>query len=554
LDKRYHAVTTQTQNYYTGDIVPPSTKSQVIRAQKFSVLYYYLMNFVFFTYSLLVPILTKPPAFGGLDLRDFHVGPPQIVVMVVVLAIPLLRLKVMSWTTEFYQLAALLLGLEIALIAFTVAWWSPGIPVLFMIFLANLLNMGVSQYYWKKQFQLTVAELEQLVPPAPPKSKDTTDKTLGVFSNFADLKEEFNRLWGFKKNRSIPVLFGERCGVFNTRAAPLSHPKALALTYMQALNPRETLVEWGRDAAALWDLNLLGLADGMLDTFITNVAFSLAGLWAGQVLFVEWGHHGVLSLLCSCSMVAIGAMAYVRTRTWLEDAVGVSVTEKEWLAHEIVKHPADREELVYDTLDVTIMPSSGKQHMTGDAEHQLNGRLNFVFMWICVASIADFIGESYLAKMYWNLSVETKSMMEALTPFNFKLYQHAKWEVTSLAIVVKSIQNLLFIMMASIFFGTYYENEELPVILMGAIGTACFVMSITKAVEAVGYSFTVLRNGNTARHKWVSEWIVLVLMIVVVTNLGIWLYFLPIMKSWNLPIGGCNAVVNQYVFPGKCKN
>jgi len=547
LAQRHQSVTDLTQFYYRGDVVPPSTKSQILRAQKFSVMYYYTMNAIFFLYAFFIPATLAGPWYGGLDIRDFHAKGPHLVIMGIILAFPLIRFLVMSWSAEFYQFVLVLAGFEVAIITFTAIFWSHGIPVLLSLFLSNLLNIAVGQIYWKVHFIQIVRELPTLVPPAAAHVRDST--VLSVF-DFRTLFLDFAKLWGFQKHKTAAMLYDERCGVFSTKDS-MSHVQSMHCAYMQAVDPFGRHVPWRHSAPELWGLSFIGIFDGLLNTFITNAAVCFAGLWLGKVMFEDF-YHGGYAILCGLLIVGLYAASVKRTFGWLEEALGVAVAEKEWLAHDVVKHTAQRQDIVMDVLDVGGATGSAQSKLVSP-EFMNKGRLNIVFMWLCVASIADFIGESYLAKMYWNLALESRYMMEALTPYDFKLFPHAKWEVTFKGVLIKSLQTLIVALVSCLYFGTYFSETPLPVPLMAVIGATCFIQSILKLMEAAQFAFSILGKGSTHRHSYVAEWIVGVALIFVLINVLLWLYLLPMMKGWDLPVGKCHSSFNHVLFPSACE-
>mmetsp|Transcript_142895 Transcript_142895/g.362723 ORF Transcript_142895/g.362723 Transcript_142895/m.362723 type:complete len:617 (-) Transcript_142895:120-1970(-) len=557
LEKRHQTVTDLTKFYYKGDVIPPSTKSQILRALKFSVMYYYFMNATFFVYAFFIPATLPAPWYGGLDVREFYASPPHLVIMGVVLCIPLIRFLVMSWHVEFYQFVLILGGFEGSMLLFTALFWSHGLPVLVSLFVSNLINITVGQIYWKLHFEETVRALPTLVPPPASHVQDST--VLSVFS-WKTLYEDFAKLWGFQRHRSPAMLYDERCGVFSTKDS-MSHVQSMHCAYMQALDPFGRHAPWKRSPVDLWSLSWVGILDGLLNTFITNAAVCFAGLWLGKAMFEDF-FHGGYAILCAVLIVCIFFVSLRRTTGLMEDALGVAVAEKEWLAHDVVRHGAQREEIVFDVLDVMGQADTTEDKLVSP-EFENRGRLNIVFMWLCVASVSDFIGESHLAKMYWNLALETRYMMEALTPYDFKLFPHAKWEVTFKSTLIKITQTLILTFTSCLYFGTYFRERPVPMPLVAFIGAACFIQSVVKLTEAIQFAFTILGaphrtsvdddvNNTTHRHMFVSEWIVLVALIFVFINILIWLYLLPIMKNWDLPVGKCKEPFNQVLFPSAC--
>lgn len=558
LNERHELVTQLTKKYYQGDVIPPSTKSQILRAQKFSVFYYYCINAVFFLYCFFIPLWLPDPYYGGMDVRDFQASQASILLMVVLLLLPLIRFVILSWTAEFYHYGCVLVTFELLILIFVGYFWSPGMPVVLVLFISNLLNLVVTQLYWKDYFTRIVRDLEILVPPSAGQLIDNTELSLRPGLN--DLYMDFRRLWGFTKYRTSADLYDERCGVFSGKEQ-ISHVKAMFCTYMQAIDPTGRWVLWRHLPYDLWHGHLWGLLDGLLNTFVSNAAYAFSGLWLGKVLFINW-FHGGYALVLGCSMICIYCVSYYRTTHWLEEGLGVAVAEKEWLAFDVVRHQGAREAMSFDVLDLA---ASGDQSATQSydlaaAARQsvglntiMRGRLNLTFMWICVASVADFIGESYLAKLYWNLASETRFMVEALTPYDFKLYQHARWEVMMKGIFIKIVQNFILILTSCLYFGGYYFDTPLPIPLMFIIGASCFLHSILKVTEAMQFAFTILGEGkNTHRHAFVAESIVLVMFIFVLINILIWLYLLPIEKRWDLPVGKCNLDLNVWLFPSAC--
>mmetsp|Transcript_48853 Transcript_48853/g.128875 ORF Transcript_48853/g.128875 Transcript_48853/m.128875 type:complete len:616 (+) Transcript_48853:95-1942(+) len=548
LEKRHQTVTDLTKFYYKGDVIPPSTKSQILRALKFSVMYYYFMNATFFVYAFFIPATLPAPWYGGLDVREFYASPPHLVIMGVVLCIPLIRFLVMSWHVEFYQFVLILGGFEGSMLLFTALFWSHGLPVLVSLFVSNLINITVGQIYWKLHFEETVRALPTLVPPPASHVQDST--VLSVFS-WKTLYEDFAKLWGFQRHRSPAMLYDERCGVFSTKDS-MSHVQSMHCAYMQALDPFGRHAPWKRSPVDLWSLSWVGILDGLLNTFITNAAVCFAGLWLGKAMFEDF-FHGGYAILCAVLIVCIFFVSLRRTTGLMEDALGVAVAEKEWLAHDVVRHGAQREEIVFDVLDVMGQADTTEDKLVSP-EFENRGRLNIVFMWLCVASVSDFIGESHLAKMYWNLALETRYMMEALTPYDFKLFPHAKWEVTFKGVLIKTLQTLVVALISCLYFGTYFAQAPVPVPLMALLGATCFVQSILKMLEAVQFAFSILGVGHTHRHNKVSEFIVGIGLMFVLINVFLWLYLLPMMKDWDLPLGQCKAMFNRELFPSACQD
>merc|ERR1740121_2107965 len=55
LSSRHAEVTARTTKNYSGDLVPPSTRSNILRSLKFFGYCFFLWNVVIFLYSLILP-------------------------------------------------------------------------------------------------------------------------------------------------------------------------------------------------------------------------------------------------------------------------------------------------------------------------------------------------------------------------------------------------------------------------------------------------------------------------------------------------------------------
>jgi len=144
-------------------------------------------------------------------------------------------------------------------------------------------------------------------------------------------------------------------------------------------------------------------------------------------------------------------------------------------------------------------------------------------------------------------------MVEAMTPYNFQLFAHAKWEAAIPGIVLEMLRALLLSCVCALYCGTNFANHTRPVALMCIISTVCFVRSISAWGEALQFVCSILGVGNsTHRHNWVAESIALVTFLFILVNLVIWLYLLPLMMDWSFPIGDCVAEYNKYLMPGAC--
>merc|ERR1719277_316808 len=154
--------------------------------------------------------------------------------------------------------------------------------------------------------------------------------------------------------------------------------------------------------------------------------------------------------------------------------------------------------MIFDVLDMsskmtspTAMARDNRHELhlqaytEADLEFQHRGHLNLVHMWLCTAAIADFIGESYLAKVYWNLALQSRYMVEALTYFEFRLYHDSKYEVLHKGTLIRIFETLMLTVMCCLYFGSFFPNAWVPVPLMAFLGAACFVSSILKLMEAV---------------------------------------------------------------------
>jgi len=176
--------------------------------------------------------------------------------------------------------------------------------------------------------------------------------------------------------------------------------------------------------------------------------------------------------------------------------------------------------MMFDVLD--LQPPADMKTIYKSAEdgtlNELFGhcRLNLNFMWQCVASVADFTGESYLARLYWILAVESRFMLEELTPQSFSLFAHAEWEATTKGTLLKLFQSF--------------------------------------ALEVLWFGKTILAVAGESmhRHAYVSESIVVAVVLVLMINFVIWLYMVPMMATWTLPILKFKKV-NMFVFPSYCR-
>jgi len=288
----------------------------------------------------------------------------------------------------------------------------------------------------------------------------------------------------------------------------------------------------------------------------------MTGLWFGQVLFSSV-FHAEIAIVLAILMVVTYFVSMRRTLSWLAEGLGVAVAEKEWLAHDVVKHQGEREKMLYDVLDLPASMSAGHEMATtylgvdsvADSDLFKRGRLNLTFMWQCVATVADTIGESYLARLYWNLAAESRFMLEELTPYTFKLFAHSKWEVTIAGLIQKTWQTLLLTITTTLYFGTYYDAYPLPRPIMSVLFGACFVYSVLALTEALWFGKSILGAGETThRNTYVSESILVVAVLVILVNVVLWLYLLPMMADWEFPIGKCKLKINRNLFPSACRD
>lgn len=552
LDGRHEHVSKMTKEFYNGDIVPPSTKSQVLRAQKFSVLYFYMVNCVIFLYAFFIPAHQSFPYYGGMNLKDGFSNSGHLAIAGLVLIMVGVRFLVTSWSTQFYQFALVLAASEGATLAFTMAWWSPGMPVILVMLVSNIVNITVSQAYWKNSFVTVIKQLPDLVPPAPLPCRDSTLSTL----SFKNLFGDFKKLWGFDVYRPEFAIYEERCGVFGARDQ-IAHTQALHMAYMQAIEP-------GNNHANLWshdqhmtNPSCLGVFEGWLRVSVCNSSFAFAGFWLGRVLFED---ASGLRFPFAVGGAVLATLLYWGSIRWtgsrLDEALGVAVAEKEWLAFDVVRHTAMREELTIGALDTDAHVNAMDSTQQFGASAMVLGRQNLVFMWINAAATSSFIGESWLGRVFENVAIQTRLMMETMTGTDFRHWAEAKWEVIWMGSLTKAIQTFLLTLMTCLYFGQEYPKNnlavEMPVPLMACLGAACFVQTVVSLAEALHLTAYILGKGEgTHRASYISEWAVGITVLTILTNILIWLYLLPIMKRWNIPIGGCKHF-NKLLFPAAC--
>mmetsp|Transcript_13488 Transcript_13488/g.29492 ORF Transcript_13488/g.29492 Transcript_13488/m.29492 type:complete len:607 (-) Transcript_13488:235-2055(-) len=543
---RFDNVTSKTKGLYTkGDFIPPATKSQILRAQKFSVLYFFGVNLLFGVYAFFIPLHQSPPYYGGMNIMDFDASLGHFIVLGLVLTLLFIRFMVMGYSNEYYQFAFLLLAMEGACIVFTVVWWNPGLPVLTNFFVANLVNIACTQVYWKRRFVTTVADIPSLVPTPPPVFQDSTGLTL----SFSNLGAEFMKLWGFDVPKTEAMRYDERCGVFGSKDQ-MSHTQALQIAYTQAVDPAQQFGLWPADDPHIMSLNPSTIFLGLLKTFIANGTFAFGGFWLGKVAFDSWS-EAAFGLSASLLIALMYFVSLFLIRSWLHNSLGAAVAEKEWLAFDVVRHGADREELISDVLGSIASSSEHRGLISGN--DLSSGRENLVYTWICAAAVADFIGESLLSRIFQNVSVQSRMMLEAMTSREFRLWAHAKWEITWLGRIVEALSPLLLALTSVFYFGSSYEDPStMPRKFMAFIGLACFAESTVVLVRTAHLGTGILGEKTTHRHALVSEWVVSISVIFVMTNIVIWLYLLPILASWDLPLLGCASPMNKSLFPSAC--
>jgi len=545
LEERQINVDRITKTYYRGDVIPPTSRSQVVLALKFSALYHAVVHISIFLYAFFLPGFAPTSAFNGLDHAHVAAAEGHCLFFGLAVAMPIFGLCLLGFSAEFYLVGLSLAWIEIVTCVFVCVFWSCGLPLVLTFLASHLVNAIVGQYFYKKQFITIVELLQELTPPsAVPRKRDQTE--LSLWPGFAETYSDLQKMLGFLIQKSQAQLYGERCGVFNrAEQDKVTHARAMQLSYMQAISPNSPCVPWTHNTLELSGVDPFGLLDGLLGMAVSFCCYGLSGLWLGRVVFYDF-NQWAFAVTAAVPTFAMLVASFCWTASWLEEALGVAIAEKEWLAFDVVGHAGERQDVTTKALD--SLPQNSNIWTGGEG----HGRLNLVTMWLCVSAVADFIGESHVARLYMNLAVESRYMVEALTPYNFRLLGHMKWEINRWSTLFKAVQALLMASMACVYFGTYFPSG-VPVPALAAIAVACFLQSVCKLIEASQYFFTVLGVGkNMTRHDWVSEWILLVIAVFIMINVLVWLYMVPMLKHWSFPLGACEGM-NKALFPGICQ-
>jgi hypothetical protein len=245
-------------------------------------------------------------------------------------------------------------------------------------------------------------------------------------------------------------------------------------------------------------------------------------------------------------------------------ALGIAVAEKEWMAHDIVRHEGEREQMDLGPIDMTVGNGGngpyfggGYQVMGGTVDRGMGGgRLNLCFMWLALWVAADAVGASWVSAISNNMASETRYMIEHCTSFEFKNFPATKWEL-SISLVLNSMtQMLLLMLMTVLYFGTFFDNEDLsredfPLRLLTIIGVTCFSSSLLKTLMTMNFANNVLsRESPSPRQFCVSETAMATVAIFIsVCVIMIWALF-PMMFNYDPPAPHCEVL--KGVFPGFC--
>jgi len=550
LASRFVAVTNNCERYYQTDIVPPSTHSQFLRGMKFFVYGFWFWNAMIFVVSLLIPFRLDFP-YGRLDINDFDLSLEHAAIMTVVLLLVAVRCIALTWSAEFYNYVQIMFLLELSLSIFTALWWSPGLPLLMVLIVSGLLNAYITQWYFTGAFLQTVKVMQSLVPPGFKRLIDHT-----ILDEGAPTCEDFLRIGGYKDHRPAEF-YNERCGVFGGKTE-LKHVLALQNCYAQALFPNVRFAEWKRTVSEIVDLQIWKYLDGLLYAFVMFVSTAFTGLWLGQVLSRNYSAWTSM-LFVVAPIVVLRVLQFILTNQQLLRALGVAVAEKEWLAHDIVRHSGEREQMDLGPIDVTVGNGGSSPYYVGGFavdggivdRGMGGGRLNMSFMWLALWVASDQVGASYVSAIANNLASETRFMIEHFTSYEFKQIAAAKWELSITLVINSMAQMLLFMLMTVLYFGTYFSTEEIPSGLVGVIGIACFLSAALKTIRTVNFAADVLSdNSPSPRQFCVSETIMFtVTLFLCLCVIMIWVLF-PIMFNYDPPAPHCE-VLNRF-FPSLC--
>lgn len=553
LNSRFVDVTEKTTRYYKTDIIPPTSNAQLLLAMKFFVYAFFAMNGLIFVVAFLIPLRMDLP-YGGLDPREIQYSIDHLVIMVIPMLVPLVRCMAFSWSQEFYHYVIQIILVEGFLMIFVAMWWNAGLPLLLTLVLSGIVNSVVAQWFFAGSFLKTVKDLPSLVPPTFKRQIDHT-----VLEEGAPNNEDCLRLFGYQDQRPADY-YRERCGVYGDKDG-MQHVTAMQNCYSQALFPRSHFAAWKREPNDLTDLNAFMYCDGVLYLFCCYCTSAFAGLWLGQTVFKNI-LHGLYMLLIVSGLAVLRGLTLLLANRRLGEALGVAVAEKEFIAHDVVRHQGEKAENDLGYVDINTTNGGGSPFFVGgysvvggEVDRGMGGgRLNLTSMWLNVQAVFDFVGASYLATICSNIATESKFMIEAISAFEFKKIAAARWEVSITMLLNSICQMFLLMLMAIMYFGTYFDEIDPPELLIGVLGTACLLCATVKMCEALRFAATILADGeSTPRHFCVSETVMLAVTLFLVVFILLFCYLMPIAFEQDFPLGKCSSTsVYQDLFPSAC--
>jgi len=256
----------------------------------------------------------------------------------------------------------------------------------------------------------------------------------------------------------------------------------------------------------------------------------------GEVGKLVFGHSSVnevprvIALVFSVLTLCNFFFNIYQSQMLLSTALGLAVSEREWLAIDCMDKISDR------------------KNMRAQATDEQGNKLNLTYFWLCLSACAKCWGAGIISRLGSNCALMTKIMMEEGTPFEFIGFPKAKLNLLIWPMMINGFQVGLLTCMSVLYFGTYAIGLDHDLFWSAFVLLICTLGSILRLREIM--QLFLADSAPTYRQTMWVGWIIVafcVVMLVVTTCL------IPIMIGNGNLLGSCeDSPVYRELFPQLC--
>jgi hypothetical protein len=221
----------------------------------------------------------------------------------------------------------------------------------------------------------------------------------------------------------------------------------------------------------------VAMCRGWSSMFLQYFTCVILGLWYGEVAARQNSSEGSSSFLggliffpsseeksdAACGAFVIVLLLAVVFHFFYNMRIlfttrATAVSEKEWLTYDITREE-DKQFSSANVMVSSLDASTEFLEFRNDQSYN-DGKANLVFCWLSARTVALQCGLGFFGDCFYNLSQNSKWMIERLTDFQFKRHGASYWDVTCEATLFQAFLTLYFTCLTICYFGgrSYQDN------------------------------------------------------------------------------------------------